>query len=109
MKHYRYKDYFKNIFPCLGYGLLCGSLVGFVIFFFKFFAKLLEENARFVYSYAKANPIVIPVLFIIILGAALVMNILHKKIPEVKGDKAHFEEQVSVYRSKYNIALGKGE
>jgi phosphate:Na+ symporter len=34
---------------------------------------------------------------------------MHKYKNEVKGDKAHFEEQVSVYRSKYNIALGKGE
>lgn len=85
MKHYKYIDYFKNIFPCLGYGLLCGSLVGFVIFFFKFFAKLLEENARFVYGYVKGNAWLIPVLFVALVIAALVMNILHKKIPEVKG------------------------
>ena len=34
---------------------------------------------------------------------------MHRYKNEVKRDKAHFEEQVSVYRSKYNLALGKGE
>ena len=85
MKHYKYRDYFRNIFPCLGYGLLCGTLVGAVIFFFKLLAKLLEENARFVYGYVKENPWLIPVLFAGLILAAFVMNLLHKKIPEVKG------------------------
>ena len=85
MKHYKYKDYFKNIFPCLGYGLLCGSLVGTVIFFFKLFAKILEENSRYVYGFVRTNPWLIPVLAIGLVIAALGMNILHKKIPEVKG------------------------
>ena len=85
MKHYKYRDYFRNIFPCLGYGLLCGSLVGGVIFLFKFLAKLLEENARYVYGYVRENPWFIPALFAGLVLCALVMNILHKKIPAVKG------------------------
>ena len=85
MKQYKYRDYFKNIFPCLGYGLLCGSLVGGTIFLFKFLAKLLEENSRFVYGFVRANPLFIIALIPALVIAALVMNLLHKKIPEVKG------------------------
>ncbi len=85
MKHYRYKDYFRNIFPCLGYGIVCGALVGAVIFVFKLLAKLLEENARFVYSYVRSTPYLIPLVLCGLVISALAMNILHKKIPEVKG------------------------
>ena len=85
MKHYKYKDYLKNIVPCLGYGLLCGTIVGALIFLFKFLAKLLEENARFVYGYIRTNLWLLPVLIVGLVGCALVMNVLHKKIPAVKG------------------------
>ena len=85
MKHYKYREYFRNIIPCLGYGLLCGSVVGAFIFAFKLLSKLLEENVRFVYAYAYTHPLLIPFLFAGLVVCALVMNILHKKIPEVKG------------------------
>ena len=85
MKHYKYREYFRNIIPCLGYGLLCGSIVGAVIFAFKLLAKLLEENVRYVYTYMAFHPLLIPFLFAGLVASAIVMNILHKKIPEVKG------------------------
>ena len=85
MKRYRYKDYLKNIFPCLGYGLLCGFLVGCILFLFKFVAKMLEENSRYVYGFVREHWILIPVLLFGLVSSALAMYVLHKKIPEVKG------------------------
>ncbi len=83
MKHY--KEYISNIIPCLGYGIICGSITGVVIFFFRFAAKKLEELSEYIYSLAGKSTAGIIAAFAVLLIFACVMAILQKKIPEMKG------------------------
>ena len=83
MKHY--KEYIVNVMPCLGYGIMCGSLTGFVIFFFKFAAGKLEHLSRELYELAQTRPLYIVILFAVLILFALLTAFMHKKIPEMKG------------------------
>ncbi len=85
MKHYKYKEYIANVFPCIYYGLICGSITGAIIFLFKLAAKKAEAVSRTLYSAASQNPLYIGLTFIVLAVAALLMYLLHKKIPEVRG------------------------
>lgn len=83
MKHY--KEYISNILPCLGYGLLCGSFIGLLIFFYKLAAKKLTLFSEEIYEHAAENPIFIPIVFAVLIAFACVMAFMQKRIPEMKG------------------------
>ncbi|MBQ7916582.1 MAG: chloride channel protein [Firmicutes bacterium] len=85
MKRYTYKDYLAHVVPCLGYGLLCGSVAGTVIFFFKLAAQKVEGISRKLYGIMQTSPryLIIGVLALILLAAVMVW--LHKQVPEAKG------------------------
>ncbi len=85
MKHYKYKEYIQNVFPCMYYGVLCGAVTGALIFLFKIAAKKAEEISRFLYAQAKGNPLYIALAFLVLCVAAMLMYLLHKKTPECKG------------------------
>lgn len=85
MKKYKYKEYFSHVIPCLGYGILSGSVTGAIIFLFKLGAKYLEELSRFIYSNALNSPFHTIAIFVSLIGFAFLMAFLHKKLPEVKG------------------------
>lgn len=85
MKRYRYKEYLVNILPCAGYGVLCGSLTGAVIFSFRLCAKYVEELSRWLYGLAKGAWWSVGAVFAALIVAALLMAVLHRRIPEVQG------------------------
>ena len=85
MKHYKYKEYIQNVFPCMYYGVLCGAVTGALIFFFKIAAKKAEEISKFLYAQATGKPLYIALTFAVLCAAAMVMYLLHKKTPECKG------------------------
>lgn len=71
--------------PCLWQGAICGTLVGAVIFLFRYAARDIETASRRLYSLAVTKPVyAVPVILAaLLLGAA--MAYLHKRIPEIKG------------------------
>lgn len=85
MKHYKYKEYIQNVFPCMYYGILCGAVTGALIFLFKLAAKKAEELSRFLYAEAGKNPLYTALAFLVLGIAAMLMYFLHKKTPECKG------------------------
>ncbi len=85
MKKYRHREFLAHTAPCFTYGVIVGTLVGTLIFFFKLGAEHLEEYSHHVYGLAKTNPLYIALLFAGLAGCAGVMYYLHKLAPEVKG------------------------
>ncbi len=85
MKHYKYKEYIANVFPCIYYGVICGSVTGAFIFFFKIAANKATEWSKWLYSKALGDPLSISLVFLGLAVFALVMYMLHKRIPEIKG------------------------
>ena len=85
MKHYKYKEYIKNIFPCICYGVTCGALTGALIFLFKLLAKQAEEASRKLYFMARQRPICVALMLLALVAAALLMYFIHKKAPESRG------------------------
>ncbi len=85
LKNQKYKEYIANLAPGIGYGLVCGAVVGTVIFFFKLLAKYAENASRYLYGAAKDKPLYIVLVFAALVGFALLMVLLHKLIPEAKG------------------------
>lgn len=71
--------------PCIYYGIFCGGLTGLVIFLFKIAAKTAEESSRWLYAAAKKSPLWTSLLFAGLVVIALLMSVLHRKIPEAKG------------------------
>ena len=85
MKQKNYKVYLINFIPCIGYGILSGTLTGAVIFLFKFFAKYAEQYSRTLYQLAKGSPFSIMLTFLVLIVFAFLMARLHKAVPECKG------------------------
>ncbi len=85
MKNYKYKEYLINVIPCIGYGILCGALTGAFVFLFKFLSSKAEQLSRYIYTIASTNVLFIMLVFVALIGFAILMQFLHKKAPEVKG------------------------
>lgn len=85
VKHYKYKEYIANIFPCLYYGIICGAVTGAVIFLFKLAAHEAVACSKELYALAKGNALYTALAFAALIAFAFVMYFIHKCIPEVKG------------------------
>lgn len=85
MKEYKYKEYIKNVFPCIYYGVLCGSVTGALIFLFKYAASKAESLSRYIYSIASGKYGYIALTFAVLCIAAMCMYYIHKIIPESRG------------------------
>ena len=83
--NYKYKEYLANVFPCIYFGLICGSVTGAFIFLFKLAAKKAESASRAVYSLASGKPLYIAAVFVGLVAFAVAMYFLHKRVPEAKG------------------------
>ncbi len=84
-KRYHYKEYLAHTAPFIGHGIVTGFVVGITIFFFKLIAEKLEEISHHLYEGAKGSPLRILLIFLGLSLIAVLMYLLHKKIPEVKG------------------------
>jgi H+/Cl- antiporter ClcA len=85
MKKYRHREFLAHTAPCLAYGIITGTLVGILIFFFKLGAEHLEEISHHIYDAVGNNPLYIALLFLGLTGFAVAMYFLHKFTPEIKG------------------------
>lgn len=85
MKNTKYIQYIKNVIPCLWYGSVCGLLTGVVIFLFRLLAKHAEAISRNAYAFAAKSPLTCILAVVICCIAGVVMHLLHKKLPEIKG------------------------
>ena len=85
LPNYKYREYIKNIFPCIYYGIICGAITGAVIFLFKLAAKKVEEWSRLLYSSASEKTVYIAAVFAVLVAAALIMYVIHKAVPECRG------------------------
>lgn len=89
LSHRRYRAFkhkLKNIvIPVLAYGGVAGIFVGFVVSLFNLAANKISEYSSQIYAYVRDNPLFIPLLFAGLIALALLMALLHKYIPEVRG------------------------
>lgn len=85
MKSNNKKEYFANIIPCVGYGVLCGVITGSLVCLFKLLSGKVEELSRQIYNFAMGNTLIIFAVFVAVILCAFVLNFLHKKMPESKG------------------------
>ena len=108
LKKYDYTDYAANLLPCIGLGILCGLFTGSAIFLFRLGAKQAEVLSRFLYRTLEDEPSLIPAGFLILVIAALMMALLHKKIPEAKGGGIPRSEGIlrGSLRSRWQKTLG---
>ncbi|MBE6613304.1 MAG: hypothetical protein E7632_12520 [Ruminococcaceae bacterium] len=85
MKKLDYKEYLANVMPCVSFGILCGAVTGGAIFLFKLAAKWLETLSRHLYAASIGSPVAIIAVFAVLILCALVMILLHRRVPESKG------------------------
>ena len=69
MKSHYHREYLKSLFPCIGFGILCGGLTGAVIFLFRLAAREAESISRFLYGIAKLSIVGILITFAVLLLA----------------------------------------
>lgn len=76
----------KNIvLPVVAYGGVAGILSGFIVGAFNFFARYLVEWSGKIYSAVAEHLWALPLLLLGLIALALVMALLHKFIPNVRG------------------------
>ena len=76
----------KNIvLPVIAYGGVAGIVVGFVVSLFNLGATYLSEYSNIIYKWMGENPAYIPLLFVGLIALALIMALLHKFVPQVRG------------------------
>ena len=76
----------KNIvLPVIAYGGIAGVLSGFLVGVFNFFARYLIEYSGKIYQAVIDHLWAIPIFFIGLAALALLMALLHKFIPNVRG------------------------
>ena len=81
----KYKEYLRNVFPCIYYGLACGIFTGLIVFCFKFAAGKVDKLSRYIYSFAKESPLYAILILVFLAALGSLMAFLHSKAPEIKG------------------------
>ena len=78
--------YIKNVLlPGFLISGLTGAIVGVLIFFYKWGAEYIGSVTSWIYVTVRENPLFVPVVFIGLVGLALVMSVLIKGAPSVGG------------------------
>lgn len=76
----------KNIvLPVIAYGGIAGIFSGFLVGIFNFFARYLIEYSDKIYQAVLTHPWAIPLFFLALALLALLMALLHKFVPNVRG------------------------
>ncbi|MDE7328224.1 MAG: chloride channel protein [Clostridia bacterium] len=76
----------KNIvLPVIAYGGVAGMLSGFLVGVFNFGARYLIEYSKKIYEAVLTHLWAIPLFFLALAALALLMALLHKKVPNVRG------------------------
>jgi H+/Cl- antiporter ClcA len=85
VKNYKYREYFAHVMPCLWYGILCGSVTGAFIFFFKLAAHELSHLSKTIYDLARQSPLLVCITLAALVGMAFLMYFIHRLMPESRG------------------------
>ena len=85
MKKYKYSEYFTHVIPTLWYGVLCGSVTGAFIFFFKLAAHELSHISKLIYGLSVQSPLFVCITLLSLVGMAFLVYFLHKLMPEARG------------------------
>lgn len=85
LRKYNYKDYLAHTAPGFLYGMIGGTFIGVIIFFFTFTAEKLMDYSKIIYTAARGNALYIVLLFVGLILFACLMAYMHKKAPEIKG------------------------
>ncbi len=73
------------VIPVIAYGGVAGIMTGFIVSLFNLCANFLGKVSGQIYTYVRANPAFIPLLFAGLVVLALCMYALHKFCPQVRG------------------------
>lgn len=79
------KGYVSHLLIGVLYSIISGIIVGGVVFFFKYVAKIIEHKSKEIYEFTKNNVFLIILVFVCLIACACVMFLIHKKMPEAKG------------------------
>lgn len=82
------KFFFKlrnTVVPVFVYGGAVGAVVGVIVTFFNMGAEWLTANSSKIYDWFYSNPYYIPLLFLCLAAFALIMALVHSRVPEVRG------------------------
>ncbi len=80
------KGYLKHVvLSVVVYGILTGTVVGSIVFFFNRGASWCYAQSKEIYSYISTNPIWIPVLLLALVLLATISYFVHKWAPESRG------------------------
>lgn len=79
------KGYIKHFLLAGLFSIICGSITGLVIFGFKYIAKEIEHLSKRIYQMSKESVIYIILVFLALILIAIIMYLIHKKVPECKG------------------------
>ena len=82
------KFFFKlsnTVVPVFVYGGAAGAVVGVIVTFFNMGAEWLTANSSKIYDWFYSNPYYIPLLFLCLAAFALIMALVHSRVPEVRG------------------------
>ena len=85
LSHKNYNHVFSTLFPCILYGGICGTLVGFLVFFFRLLLEKITYYAEIAYGFVYSNPQFIPLLFIVLIFLGFVAANIIKRVPEAAG------------------------
>ncbi|MBQ3100309.1 MAG: chloride channel protein [Clostridia bacterium] len=75
----------RAIAACIALGCIVGGIVGVVIFFFKLIGEHLEEISHEIYHWAEGNLLGSVLVFAGLVVLALIMYLMHRIAPEIKG------------------------
>lgn len=73
------------VIPVLAYGGAAGIMTGFLVSLFNLAANRITELSNRIYVWFGAHPAFIPLLFVALAALALLMALLHKYVPQVRG------------------------
>ena len=79
------KGYIQHFLTAGLFSVICGAITGLAIFGFKYLAKQIEHLSKHVYTLSKESIIYVVMVFLGLIVAAIVMHLIHKKVPESKG------------------------
>lgn len=80
------RERLKNIvLPVIAYGGLAGIISGILVGFFNFFARYLIQYSELIYKAVLSHLWALPLFFLGLAGLAILMAVLHKYIPNVRG------------------------
>ena len=79
------KGYVKHFLKAGLFSIICGAITGLIIFGFKFCAKKIEHFSVHIYETTSKSFVYMMLVFLALIVFALVMYLMHKRVPEAKG------------------------